>query len=42
MRLFDQAKYEFIDRRQQAYAFSGALILTGIAAMVFNVFSIGS
>ena len=42
MRLFDQAKYSFIEKRGGAYVFSAALILVGIGAMVFNVFSIGS
>ena len=42
MRLFDQAKYSFIDKRGGAYVFSAVLILVGIGAMVFNVFSIGS
>ena len=42
MRLFDQAKYSFIEMRGGAYVFSAALILLGIAAMVFNVFNIGS
>ena len=42
MRLFDQAKYSFIEQRGGAYVFSAVLILVGIGAMVFNVFSIGS
>ena len=42
MRLFDQAKYSFIERRQRAYVFSAVLILTGIGAMIYNVVSIGS
>jgi len=42
MRLFDQAKYSFIEQRRGAYVFSAVLILVGIGAMVFNVFSIGS
>ncbi len=42
MRLFDQAKYSFIERRHRAYVFSAVLILTGIGAMIFNVVSIGS
>ncbi len=42
MRLFDQAKYSFIERRRQAYTFSAVLILVGIGAMIFNVVSIGS
>ncbi len=42
MRLFDQAKYSFIESRRRAYTFSAVLILTGIGAMIFNVVSIGS
>ena len=42
MRLFDQAKYSFIEQRGGAYVSSAVLILVGIGAMVFNVFSIGS
>ena len=41
MRLFDQANYQFIDGRKRAYGVSGAVILVGIAAMIFNTFSIG-
>ena len=41
MRLFDQAKYSFIETRRRAYVFSAVLILVGIGAMIFNVFSIG-
>ena len=42
MRLFDQAKYGFIESRRRAYTFSGTLMLVGIVGMIFNVFSIGS
>jgi preprotein translocase subunit SecF len=42
MRLFDQAKYEFIENRRKAYAFSGTLMLVGVGGMIFNVFTIGS
>jgi preprotein translocase subunit SecF len=42
MRLFDQAKYRFIENRRRAYLISGTLILVGIAGMIFNVISIGS
>ena len=42
MRLFDQAKYPFIQMRHRAYGFSAALILTGIGWMIFNIVSIGS
>lgn len=42
MRLFAHANYRFISRRKTAYVFSGTAIAIGIAAMIFNVFSIGS
>ena len=42
MRLFDQAKYRFIESRRRAYLISGTLMLVGIAGMIFNVISIGS
>jgi preprotein translocase subunit SecF len=42
MRLFDQAKYRFIENRRKAYMFSGLLMLVGIVGMIFNVVSIGS
>jgi len=42
MRFFQGADYHFIERRKTAYVFSGTAILIGIAAMVFNVFTIGS
>ena len=42
MRLFDQAKYGFIESRRRAYTISGTLMLVGIVGMIFNVFSIGS
>ena len=42
MRLFDQAKYRFIENRRRAYMMSGTVMLVGIAGMIFNVFSIGS
>ena len=42
MRLFDQAKYAFIENRRRAYVVSSTLILIGIAGMIFNVSSIGS
>ena len=41
MKLFDQAKFAFIEKRRRAYVVSAALILVGLAAMVFNVFSLG-
>ena len=42
MRLFDQAKFAFIEKRRRAYAFSSALVLVGVGGMIVNVFSIGS
>ena len=42
MRLFDKAAYQFIRGRRRAYVLSSTLILVGIGAMIFNVFSIGS
>jgi preprotein translocase subunit SecF len=41
MKLFDQAKFAFIEKRRRAYAFSAVLILVGLAAMISNVFSLG-
>ena len=42
MRLFDQAEYAFIETRKRAYTVSASVILVGIAAMIFNIFSTGS
>ena len=42
MRLFDQASYPFIEWRRRAYMVSAAVILTGMTAMLVNVFAIGS
>ncbi|MDH5591124.1 MAG: protein translocase subunit SecF [Gemmatimonadota bacterium] len=42
MRLFSNAKYRFIERRNTAYAISAVVILLGIAAMLNNVVSLGS
>jgi len=42
MRFFATANYQFIERRKTAYALSGAAILVSLAAMAFNVFSMGS
>ena len=42
MRLFDQAAYPFIKWRRKAYVVSAAVILTGIAGMLLNVFAIGN
>ena len=42
MRLFEGADYKFIERRRAAYVVSGFAVLAGIAAMVWNVISIGT
>ena len=42
MRLFNEARYGFIESRRRAYTISGTLMLVGIVGMIFNVFSIGS
>jgi len=42
MRLFKNAHYPFIEKRRTAYALSGTLLLAGIAAMIFNVATLGS
>jgi len=42
MRLFSTANYAFIEQRKKAYVLSSAMILVGIAAMFFNVVSLGS
>jgi preprotein translocase subunit SecF len=42
MRLFQTADYKFIEKRRAAYVFSSVVLLAGIAAMIFNVATIGS
>ena len=42
MRLFNQANYPFIEWRRKAYLVSGAVILMGIAGMLFNFAATGS
>ncbi|MGD2068710.1 MAG: protein translocase subunit SecF [Gemmatimonadota bacterium] len=42
MRLFSGAHYKFIEKRKAAYVLSAAAITMGVAAMIFNVFSLGS
>jgi preprotein translocase subunit SecF len=42
MRLFQNASYKFIENRRTAYVFSGVLIAVGIAAMIYNVTTLGS
>ncbi len=42
MWLFHGAKYGFIDMRRKAYVVSAAVLTVGIAAMAFNLISLGS
>jgi preprotein translocase subunit SecF len=42
MRLFQNASYTFIERRKTAYVVSAVALLAGIAAMVFNVATLGT
>ena len=42
MRLFETADFKFIEKRKAAYTLSGTALLAGVAAMVFNVFTLGS
>ena len=42
MRFFAQAHYKFIEGRKKAYVLSGVVLLVGIAAMVFNVSTLGT
>ena len=42
MRLFSEANYQFIEKREGAYLLSGLVVLVGILAMLANVFLIGS
>lgn len=42
MRLFQGTKYHFIEKRKSAYVLSGAVLLAGVAAMVFNIATLGS
>lgn len=42
MRLFSEANYQFIEKREGAYMLSGLVVLVGIIAMLANVFLIGS
>jgi preprotein translocase subunit SecF len=42
MRFFDHANYKFIEQRRKAYVVSGAAIALGLAAMLFNVATLGS
>lgn len=42
MRLFQHASYRFIEKRRTAYVVSAAVLLVGIAAMVFNIATLGA
>ena len=42
MRIFEHADYKFLENRKKSYLFSGILILVGVAAMVYNVVTLGS
>ena len=42
MRIFSEAHYEFISKRKAAYAFSAAVLLVSIGAMISNAALIGS
>jgi preprotein translocase subunit SecF len=39
---FKDSEYPFLDWRQRAYVVSGAVLATGIVAMLFNIFAIGN
>ncbi len=41
MRLFHDAKYQFISLRRKAYVVSAAVLVIGIGAMIVNTFTIG-
>jgi len=42
MRFFADANYRFIERRRGAYILSGIAVAVSLAAMIFNVFALGS
>ena len=42
MRFFKDADFRFIEMRRKAYVVSAVVILSGIAAMAFNIVSLGS
>lgn len=42
MKLFQNAQYRFIESRRKAYVVSAVVVSVGIAAMIFNIVSIGS
>ena len=42
MRIFSAASYHFIEQRKKAYVVSAVVLAIGIAAMLFNVASLGS
>jgi preprotein translocase subunit SecF len=42
MRLFQNASYKFIEKRKTAYVFSSVLIAVGLAAMIYNISTLGT
>ena len=42
MRFFQNAHFQFIEKRRTAYALSAITVLVGLGAMVFNIFAIGN
>ena len=42
MRVFQGTNYRFIEKRKAAYVVSGVVLALGIAAMIFNVATLGS
>ena len=42
MKLFQNAKYQFIEQRRSAYVFSGVFLLAGVVAMGMNIGTLGS
>jgi len=42
MRIFKDAKFNFLEGRKRAYVVSASVLSIGIVAMIFNVFTIGS
>jgi preprotein translocase subunit SecF len=42
MRVFEHADFHFLENRKKAYAFSGILTLVAVAAMIYNVVTLGS
>jgi hypothetical protein len=42
MRIFGKAHYQFIEARKKAYVVSGIVVAIGVAAMIFNIVSMGT